>query len=392
MKRQIASSFFLYLAFATVILWSLRSPFPLRASESTPETQFSRFMDLGREQEDKGEWKEALDAYSKAVEWGHKVLDGRIQHLGENDPQVAEALDVLAEAYLTRRSLLERAGRESEKESRELCDFVLVYEKAEWIRTKAHATPFHPEIAATLDRIARLWRECHPPMAESFFKAAVLCRENLYGRDHEEVADALDRYARYLQGPMMNFKGARSLYENALKIREERFGPNHFQTITNLPDLARVAFFSGDRGTAGKVIQRAVKTIEAKDTPENPDMAASLHSLGLLEDEMGNPDRARVLLQRAAEILKRCSGPGHPDVAGILLDLARIDRNGNRTDQALRLYEKSLAILESRYGTEHPALEEVVLELIGLFEERGERGRAEDLTLRLKHILTKKGL
>lgn len=392
MKSRITDSLFLCLAFSSMTLCSLWNPFPLLAAEPTPETQFSRVLDLGRSQEEKGEWKQALDTYAQAIEGAHKVLDSRLQRLGENDPEVAEAMDSLADVYLTRRNLLEKAGYENGKETRELCDFVLVYQRAEWIRTRAYATPFHPKIAQTLDRAARLWWECHPPMAEKFFKAAVSCRENIFGPHHEEVAEALDRYARYLQGPMMDFKGARSLYERALKIREDRFGPNDFKTITNLTDLARVAFFMGDKETTKKLMQRAVETIQAKDTPENPEMASSLHALALLEDEMGNPARARILLQQTREIINRCCGPHHLDMAGILMDQARMDRNENRTDQALALYERSLAILEIQYGPEHPALEEAILELIGLFQERGEREQAEKLNTRLEHILAKKGL
>ncbi len=353
----------------------------------TTDHRVEGLLNRAKTLEVRGEWATALDMYSRAVAGARVVLQNRIQQLGENHLDVAASLDRIAELYLARQDLLEKMDRDTDRKTNELCDFVLVYERAEWIRTKAYASPFHPEIARTLDMAARLWRRCHPSMADKFYKAAIRCREKLFGPKHPEVADACDRYAYYLQWSMMKFKDARTLYERALKIRENAFGKTRLQTLKNLPDLAWTAYYSGDKAYAKSVIQRTVSTIQGGMNPDHSGIATTLRTMGLLLDEMDDPGGASILLQRAADIMKKVYGYRHPEVAETLTDLGLVYRNRNEPDRALRYYEEALGILESVYGPEHPALEEVMIGLVAVLEEMGEKERAQELNKRHKKIL-----
>lgn len=353
------------------------------------EMRVTDFLNRAKALEVRGEWVSALGAYTEAIEAAREVLMHRIQRLGDDHPDVAAYLDRVADLYLMRCEFMEKIDQEGERETNELCDFVVMYERAEWIRTKAYATPFHPEIAKTLDRAAQLWRRCHPPMAEKFYKAAVSCKENIFGPIHPEVADACDRYAYYLRCSMMKFKAARSLYERALSIRETTFGKNHPKTIRNLPDLAWTTFYSGDKAYAKSVIQRAVSTVQGEMKPD-PEVADILARMGILLDETGDAGGARILLTRAADIRKRIFGYRSPEVADTLADLGLVFRNRNEPDQALRYYEEALDILKNIYGPEHPELGEVMLELIGVLEDMGEKERAKKLNERLERIRIKK--
>lgn len=381
---------FSFLLFCAATSWLLCFPRLLTAEITSAEAQRNHFFELAKSCEKEGRWQAALDAYSQAVVWAHAELEERTQRLGADHLDVAQSLDHTAEAYLARRYLLDETGREDENEARQLCDFVLLYEKAEWIRTRVYATPFHPQIARTLDHTAALWRACHPPMAEKYFKAAVSCREHIYGKSHQAVADALDRYGRYRQGPMMNFKGARDLYRRALVIRQDLYGPAHLKTIVNMPDLARVTFYAGDRKDAQQLIARAVQIIEAGDGSAGCDAVEVLHRLGGLADEMSDPARARDLLERALADCNKCSQPLRSCAGAILLDLARVERNDGRLDQALRHYRASLEEMASRRGKDHPSLKEVVFEVIGLYEERGEQDQARELERRYQQLLKSK--
>ena len=340
--------------------------------------------------EDRGQWVSALGGYSEAIEAAGEVLRLRIQSRGEEHLDVAAYMDRVADLYLMRYEFMEKMDLNGEKEISELCDFVVMYEGAEWIRTKAFATPFRPEIAKTLDRAAQLWRRCHPPMAEKFYRAAVSCRENIYGLNHPEVADACDRYAYYLQWSMMKFKAARALYERALGIRETAFGKNDLKTMGNLTDLAWTAFYSGDKAYAKSMIQRAVKTIQGGSEPDQPEVARILGSMGTLMIEVGEPGEGLILLERATDIRKKTFGYRSREVAQDLADLGLAYRNQGRLDQARRYFEESLKILETTYGPEHPELEELILEMIGLFEDLGEKERAEKMNLRIERIRAKK--
>ncbi len=379
------------------VLWMVYHPV-LRAEGIPDRSRISlflgdrvtRLLDKAETGEKSGEWTSALGFYGEAIQTGHEVLKSQMARLGDSHMDVASDLDGLADLYLIRRQLLEKMGQEEEKEGRELCDFVLIYEKAEWIRTQAHGTPFHPDIARTLDRAARLWQQCHPPLAEKFYKAAVSCRENIYGPTHEEVAGACDRYAAYLQYSTMKFKAARAQYERALSIREALFGKDHPRTLETLPDLAWSAYYSGDKDFAKSIVHHAVNRIQKQTIPNRLDMADALNSLALFLDETGDHDKALVLLQKTVDIRKTVLGPLHPEVAHTLVDLARVNLNQNHPKQALVIYEKALAILETAYGPEHPELESVVLEMIGILEEKGNRGRVKKLHDRYDRIQKKK--
>ncbi len=380
-----------------VLLWTVPIPSTLAADESvlgrgeeTTDRRVLEFLNRAKTLEVRGEWVSALGMYGRALAGARVALQRGIQRLGDDHLDVAASLDRIAELCLARQDLLEKMDRDGEKEINELCDFVLMYERAEWIRTKAYATPFHPEVAKTLDRAAQLWRRCHPPMAEKFYKAAVSCRERTYRPIHPEVADACDRYAYYLQWSMMKFKAARTLYERALGIRETIFGKNHPKTIENLPDLAWTAFYSGDKAYAKSVIQRAVSTVQGGMNQNHPEEADLLGRLGILLAETGDTGGARILLERAADIRKRIFGYRSPEVAETLADLGLVYQNRNEPDRALRYYEEALDILESIYGPEHPAIEEVMIALVGVLEEMGEKERAQELNKRHKKILTKK--
>ncbi len=381
LKTQLKAVLFLTLA------WLL--PFFAHPTHAR-EIRGTEFLNRAKTLEVQGQWTSSLGAYSDAIQAAREVLRLRVQHLGDDHPRVAACLDRVADLYLMRCEFMEKSDQEGERETNELCDFVVMYERAEWIRTKAFATPFHPEIATTLDRAAQLWWRCHPPMAEKFFKAAVSCREHLLGPGHPETADACDRYAFYLQSEMMKFREARTLYERALRTRERTFGKNHPKTLRNLPDLAWCAFYSGDKTYAKSSIQRAVRTVQAGKNQNHPEVADLLDCLGLLLDETGDAGGARILLTQAADIRKKIFGYRSPEVAETLADLGLVYSNQNEPDRALRYYEEALDILKGVYGPEHPELGEVVTALIGVLEDMGEKERAKDLNERLERILLKK--
>lgn len=379
------------------VLWMVYHPV-LRAEGIPDRSRISLFLgdrvscllDKAEAGEKGGEWTSALRLYGEAIQTGHEVLKCRIDRLGDSHMDVATGLDGLADLYLIRRQLLEKMGREEEKEGRELCDFVLIYERAEWIRTQAYGTPFHPDIALTLDREALLWQHCHPPQAEKFYKAAVSCRENIFGPTREEVAGACDRYAAYLQYCTMKFKAARAQYERALSIRETLFGKDHPLTVETLTNLAWSAYYSGDKDFAKSIVHHAVNRIQKQTIPNRLDMADALNSLALFLDETGDHDKALVLLQKTVDIRKTVLSPLNPEVAYTLVDLARVNLNQNHPEQALVTYEEALAILGTAYGPEHPELESVILEMIGIMEEKGNRDRVKKLHDRYDRIQKKK--
>jgi eukaryotic-like serine/threonine-protein kinase len=87
--------------------------------------------------------------------------------------------------------------------------------------------------------------------------------------------------------------------------------------------------------------------------PDHPDVAVTLHNLGLFRILIGDHDEARALLERALVIRTDSLGPEHPDVADTVDDLGSVLRELGDLEGARRNHERALAIRVAAYGREH---------------------------------------
>ena len=122
---------------------------------------------------------------------------------------------------------------------------------------------------------------------------------------------------------------------------------------------------------------------------DHPDVAASLHSLGWLHDDLGHHKSAVDLTRRSLEIREKALGADHPDTAQSLMLLSKLHRAQGQYAQAEPLNRRALAICEKVLGSDHPHTAACLGNLAGLYEAQGHSTRAEPLYLRSLEISEK---
>jgi tetratricopeptide (TPR) repeat protein len=169
----------------------------------------------------------------------------------------------------------------------------------------------------------------------------------------ESTSRLLDRVGTYLRA-RSEYRLARPILEQALRIRENHLGPENPDTAVSLDNLGLVLRYEGELGPARPLLERALAIRESTLGLDHPDTAHSLNSLALVLWGQGEVDAARLHCERALAIHEKVLGPRHVDTAFSLNNVGtlQLERNGNLEAGRLQL-ERSLAIRESVYGPDH---------------------------------------
>jgi CHAT domain-containing protein/Tfp pilus assembly protein PilF len=199
-------------------------------------------------------------------------------------------------------------------------------------------------------------------------------REARLGFGHSLTADSLNDLA-LLYHDQHDFSKAAPLYEQALKIDEEAFGPDHanvWQMLNNLGGLNREI---GNFDKAELFLQRGLKIREKAD-PNSVDTAMILNELAALYDDMGDYAKAEALFLRSLNILEKALGPDHIYTAGSLSNLALVYKEIGDYAKAEPLLQRALKIDEKAQGPEHVTATHCN-NLADLYRKMGDNAKAE---------------
>jgi tetratricopeptide (TPR) repeat protein len=221
--------------------------------------------------------------------------------------------------------------------------------------------------------------------AEPLLRRALAIDEQSYGRDHPNVALALNNLAGLLWAT--NRPGeAEPLLRRALDIAERSYGPDHPNVAPALNNLAELLRATNRSGEAEPLYCRALDIYEHSDGPDHPAVALTLNNLAGLLQATNRPGEAEPLLRRALDIAERSCGPDHPNVALALNNLAELLRATNHPGEAEPLFRRALDIYEHSYGHDHPHVA-IALNNLGLMLRATNRpGEAEPLCRRALDI------
>ncbi len=221
--------------------------------------------------------------------------------------------------------------------------------------------------------------------ADRLHRCVLLLCEQLPGREHPEMAEALNGLARSakVQG---NYAEAESLVLRALQMRERIFGAEHPKVAGVLNNLA-ILYLEQQRYTqAEPLLQRALQIYERSFGPIHPQIAASLHNLAniyLYQEKYG---QAEIFFRRALQIWEQTLGTEHSKVALPLCGLAEIHQKQGRYAEAERLFQRTLDIVEHTLGAEHPDVADALTFLGNLYVEERRYAEAETTYRRALHI------
>jgi len=213
--------------------------------------------------------------------------------------------------------------------------------------------------------------------AEAMLKGCVDLRQKVYGKEHPEVASALNDLAEtYYRNDRVN--EAEKLHRKALAIRKKIFGTNNADVATSLNNLGEV-FRKKHRYTDAEAMFRETLAVRRKlFGNEHLDVAASLRNLGLLLWQAGKFSESESAQREALAIRRRLLGDLHPDVADSW-DLLGKALGSQHKEEAAVCFEQALTMQKTLFGNDHP---EVAFSLHNLGEwylEQGNLPKAEEM-------------
>lgn len=196
---------------------------------------------------------------------------------------------------------------------------------------------------------ARNWPVCLPllrhALAVAGYTESLEVELDVASRLFNNVGVYLWSRAQYVE--------AKGLYEQALRIDEVAYGPEHPKVAIRLSNLGTVLQNLGDLQGARENTARALRIDEVALGPEHPSVAIRLNNLGTVLQKLGDFEGARDSIERALTIDEATYGPDHPEVAIELSNLGTVLRALGDLEGARRSAERALTIDETAYGVDH---------------------------------------
>ena len=178
------------------------------------------------------------------------------------------------------------------------------------------------------------------------------------------------------------FQEAVSLAERSLELREKARGPKHPDVAQSLHDLGLLYSAQGAYARAESLHLRALSIREKVLGAMHLDVAQSLNDLALLYQAQGTYARAEPLLIRALAIKEKTLGAMHPDLSSTLNLLGLLYKVQGAYARAESLYNRALEISEKTRGAVHPDVALSLNNLGLLYVAQGAFARSAPLLVR----------
>ena len=256
--------------------------------------------------------------------------------------------DEIAELIILKNELLLSLDKTDDIDTDKICNFILDYEEVEFIKTQFHKTPFHDDVAKTVQNIASLYVLCYPPMAKKYLKSVLKIKENVYGKESAEVAKAQDALGDHARIYMANFTEAIKYYEEANKIREKFYGINDPRITENYGTLTTSIFYYGDKNhKAEKLLLRSIEIRKKASLSKDFPLYVAYMDLGIYYSMKDEYDKSIVYLQKA---LKSYQGKVTTNYIVIISELSQLYLNQNDLRKAQKYGEEAYRVLKEFYG------------------------------------------
>jgi tetratricopeptide (TPR) repeat protein len=159
----------------------------------------------------------------------------------------------------------------------------------------------------------------------------------------------------------------------------DAFGERHARYAGALDDLAQARLREGRLREAEDAARRALAIRQSPPSPDRPELAQSLNTLGLIEAALGKTVDARAALEQALALREAALPADHPDIAVSLTNLAALYQSQGQTARAERLFRRALDMEERAPPQERAALSQTLNNLAFLYKETGRLDEAERL-------------
>lgn len=232
----------------------------------------------------------------------------------------------------------------------------------------------HPDTAESMNDLGELrYFQGRLKEAEQLWDAALLIRREVFGEDAEETAETLNNLGNLRRKDTARVERARQDLEEALSIRrrvyarvetdslstarERKIARNNVaQTLNNLGGLLRSRKKPEDLLQAERSYREALRMREESFGPMHPQVAKMQNNLGKLLQDKGDLDGAEQCFQTALRILRADPeyGVQHAYVARLLHSMAEVKLARGDIIAARTLAGESLTMRRRLFGENHP--------------------------------------
>jgi len=316
-----------------------------------PRVQVELLQTLGAVAHSLGLFGEAEPALRRAVE------------LGEGDPA---SEDTVAQALSELGGVMSDTGRSAEAEQ--------MHRRALAI-CRRHLGENDPEVINAMNNIAvTLAAQGKQSEAEAMVVDSLARARRLPAASRKTLANTLGLLAA-MSFRRADYAAAEPLLRESLEIRRQLGDDQREQLASGLGNLASLRLALGDYAEADRLFRETLDMQRAVLGDEHPDIAVTMRSLAMARRRMGDRAGAEKLYLDALDRFKKQLGPAHPQVANVLNDLGILYKNGGDFARSEAMMREALEIMTSTHGKDHP---EVALSEANLASNIRAQGRAAE--------------
>jgi tetratricopeptide (TPR) repeat protein len=168
------------------------------------------------------------------------------------------------------------------------------------------------------------------------------------------------------------------LYEESLKLRKAKLGPDHPDTLTTMNSLATVYKAAGKVDRALPLYEESLKLRKAKLGPDHPDTLTSMNNLAACYWSVRKLDKSVPLFEETLKLQEKKLGRQHPDTQLTVANLGVNYKDAGRLQEALPLLAEAF-----RTAKTNPSLRWVGPQLLDGYVKAGQAAQAAKLVTEL---------
>ena len=235
-----------------------------------------------------------------------------------------------------------------------------------------------PQVEAELrTTLGNVYRELAAyDIAEAMQRRALAIQQTLLGKEHAELATAMDNLAHVLWRKG-DIKEAETLTRQALAMRRKVLPPEHLDLALSLNNLAAIAYGQGQIAEAERLNREALAMRRNLLRGDHENIAESLDNLASTLSAEDKFAEAEQLEREALEMRRRLTAGNHPAVAQSLNSLAAVLWREGKLAEAETYQREALVVRQRLYGAEHPDVALSLNNVAVLLDNQGKWAEAE---------------